>query len=85
VYTYNLALEIYVNNMVEVINRRGNALLNLNRPEEALESYNRALELAPRVASYGPYYLTGPMSCNSLPAWMKPWKAMVRHWHTNPT
>ena len=47
VYTYNLALEIHVNNMVEVINSRGNALLHLNRSEEALESYSRALELSP--------------------------------------
>jgi tetratricopeptide (TPR) repeat protein len=47
VYTYNLALEINVNNIVEVINRRGNSLLYLNRPEEALESYTRALELSP--------------------------------------
>ena len=49
VYTYNLALEIYVNDIVDVLNRRGNSLLDLDRPEEALESYNRALELAPRV------------------------------------
>jgi len=51
VYNYNLALEIYVNNAVDVLNRRGNSLLCLNRPEDALESYNRALELAPRNAS----------------------------------
>jgi len=51
VYNYNLALEIYVSNVVDVLNKRGNSLLCLNRPEDALESYNRALELAPRNGS----------------------------------
>ena len=51
VYTYNLALEIYVNNVVNLLNKRGNALLDLDNPQYALESYNRALELAPRNAS----------------------------------
>jgi len=50
VYAYNLALEIYVSNVVDVLNKRGNSFLCLNRPEDALESYNRALELAPRNA-----------------------------------
>ena len=50
---YNLALEIHVSNVVDVLNRRGNSLVDLDRPEEALESYNRALELAPRVPAYG--------------------------------
>ncbi len=50
VYAYNMALEIYVSNVVDVLNKRGNSLLWLNRPEDALESYNRALELAPRNA-----------------------------------
>jgi tetratricopeptide (TPR) repeat protein len=50
-YAYNLALEIYVSNVVDVLNKRGNSLLYLNRPEDALESYNRALELAPRNAA----------------------------------
>ena len=52
-YNYNLALEIHVSNVVDVLNRRGNSLLDLDRPEDALESYNRALELAPRVPAYG--------------------------------
>ena len=52
VYNYDLALEIHVNNVVDVLNRRGNSLLELEKPEDALESYNRALELAPRVESY---------------------------------
>ncbi len=51
VYAYNLALEIYVGNVVDVLNKRGNSLLYLNRPEDAIESYNRALELTPRNAS----------------------------------
>ena len=51
VYTYNLVLEIYVKNIVDVLNRRGNSLLCLDNPDGALESYNRALELAPRNAS----------------------------------
>ena len=51
VYAYNLALEIYVSNVVDVLNKRGNSFLCLNRPEDALESYNRALELAPRNGS----------------------------------
>ena len=51
VYNYNLALEIYTGNVVDVLNRRGNSLLYLNRPEDALESYNCALELAPRNES----------------------------------
>jgi tetratricopeptide (TPR) repeat protein len=51
VYTYNLVLEIYVNNMVDVLNSRGNSMLSLDKPEAALESYSRALELSPRNAS----------------------------------
>src|SRR5208283_374377 len=45
VQNYNLALEIYVGNVVDALNRRGHSLLDLNRPEDALKSYNRALEL----------------------------------------
>ncbi len=52
VTNYNLALEIYVGNVVDALNRRGHSLLDLNRPEDALESYNRALELAPGGESY---------------------------------
>ncbi len=52
VQNYNLALEIYVGNVVDALNRRGHSLLDLNRPEDALESYNRALELAPGTESY---------------------------------
>jgi len=52
VQNYNLALEIYVGNVVDALNRRGHSLLDLNRPEDALESYNRALELAPGGESY---------------------------------
>ena len=50
VYTYNVALEIYANNIVGALNKRGNSLLNLNKHEDALESYNRALQMAPRNA-----------------------------------
>ncbi len=53
VHNYDRALEICKNNIVDVLNRRGNSLLDANRPEEALESYTRAMELAPRDASYG--------------------------------
>jgi tetratricopeptide (TPR) repeat protein len=50
VYTYNLALEIYVSHIVNVINKRGNSFLYLNNPGGALENYDRALELSPNNA-----------------------------------
>jgi len=53
VHNYDMALDICVINIVNILNRRGNSLLDLNRPEDALECYNRAMELAPRDASYG--------------------------------
>lgn len=51
VYTYNLALEIHVGHLVNILNRRGNSLLCLERPLDALESYDRALELSPGNSS----------------------------------
>lgn len=48
---YDAALAIRVNEVATLWNRRSNALLDLDRPEEALEGYNRALELLPSNAS----------------------------------
>ena len=48
---YNAALRIRVNEMATILNRRSNALLDLDRPAEALDGYDRALELLPLNAS----------------------------------
>ncbi len=48
---YDAALAIRINEVATLWNRRSNALLDLDRPEEALTGYNRALELLPRNAS----------------------------------
>ncbi|MGC8494102.1 MAG: tetratricopeptide repeat protein [Syntrophobacteraceae bacterium] len=48
---YDAALAIRIDEVATLWNRRSNALLDLDRPEEALEGYNRGLELLPSNAS----------------------------------
>jgi tetratricopeptide (TPR) repeat protein len=52
VNAYDAAIQIYVENIANVMNRKGNSLLYLLKPEAALESYNCALQMSPHNAAF---------------------------------